>query len=98
MSSIKQLGGIMGLASFFFTIFAILGVSLWDGKIHYRCYWTELPDPNGKWAVNEDNMDLCSDINPCKPVKMSDGSMKPTYCGSRFEVNAQGIKVEGPLN
>ena len=77
LSSIKELGGIMGLASFFFTIFAILGVSLWDGKIHYRCYETELP-VNGVWKVIEDDIDLCShDVHPCKKG----------FCGSRFVVH-----------
>ena len=62
--SVKQLGGIMGLAMFFFMIFAILGVSLWDGKIHYRCYMTEFPDVHGNWQVSDDQ-DLCSDVRPC---------------------------------
>ena len=37
LSSIKKLGGIMGLAVFFFSIFAILGISQWSGLIHNRC-------------------------------------------------------------
>ena len=49
LSSVSQLGGIMGLAIFFFMIFAILGVSLWDGRIHYRCYTTQDPLPDGSW-------------------------------------------------
>jgi len=28
----------MGLAFFFFAIFSILGISLLDGKTHWRCY------------------------------------------------------------
>lgn len=40
LSSVSHLGGILGLAIFFFMIFAILGVSLWDGTIHQRCYET----------------------------------------------------------
>jgi len=51
LSSVKQLGGIMGLAMFFFMIFAILGVSLWDGRIHFRCYQTEFPLEDGTWAL-----------------------------------------------
>jgi hypothetical protein len=66
LNSVKSLGGIMGLASFFFTIFAILGVSLWNGKIHYRCYLTEFPDAEGNWEVDSTNVDLCSpDYRPC---------------------------------
>jgi hypothetical protein len=51
LSSVKHLNGIMGLAMFFFGIFAILGISFWDGMIHYRCYETELPLPDGTWNV-----------------------------------------------
>ena len=43
LSSVSNLGGIMGLAMFVFTIFAILGVTIWNGKIHYRCYLTDQP-------------------------------------------------------
>lgn len=54
----------MGLALFFFLIFAILGVSLWDGKIHYRCYETEWPDPiTGAWNTVEGDNRLCSEDN-----------------------------------
>jgi hypothetical protein len=34
LASVSSLGGIMGVAGFFFLIFAILGVTLWEGKIH----------------------------------------------------------------
>ena len=55
LSSVSQLGGIMGLAMFFFLIFAILGVSLWDGKIHNRCYETSCPVPVfGYMVLNKD--------------------------------------------
>ena len=82
LSSIKELGGIMGLASFFFTIFAILGVSLWDGKIHYRCYETSVPDENGDWKVIEEIIDLCSeDVYDCKKG----------FCRSRFVQHAQWL-------
>jgi len=50
----------MGLAVFFFAIFAILGVSLWNGIIHYRCYATEFPDENGFWEASTDTLRLCS--------------------------------------
>lgn len=43
LSSMGYLGGITGLALFFFMIFSILGVSFWKGTIHYRCYETEWP-------------------------------------------------------
>ena len=40
ISSLWQLGSILALALFFFTVFAILGVSLWQGVQHYRCRTT----------------------------------------------------------
>jgi len=58
--SMKHLGGILGLAIFFFIIFAILGVSLWDGNIHFRCYETEFPLEDGTWQVLQDYTRLCS--------------------------------------
>jgi hypothetical protein len=57
--SVLSLGGILGLAIFFFTIFAILGVALMEGKIHYRCYLTEKP-VNGEWELAPDYPYLCS--------------------------------------
>jgi hypothetical protein len=65
LSSVSQLGGIMGLAIFFFMIFAILGVSLWAGRINYRCYETEWPDAMGNWLLVEDDPFLCSSSRVC---------------------------------
>jgi hypothetical protein len=56
IASVTQLAGIMSLTIFFFTIFAILGVSLWNGLGHYRCYMTEWPDPkSGIWVTVPDD-------------------------------------------
>lgn len=65
LSSMGYLGGITGLAAFFFMIFAILGVSFWKGTIHYRCYETEWPLEDGSWNLIEDDTQLCSDIRSC---------------------------------
>jgi hypothetical protein len=48
--SVTSLGSVMALALFFFMIFAILGVSIWDGAIYYRCYTTEWP-VDGVWEL-----------------------------------------------
>ena len=56
------LGGILGLAMFFFMVFAILGVSLWVGLGHYRCYQTEWPAPDGTWKLVEGDTALCGDV------------------------------------
>ena len=75
-ASVSSLGGIMGLAMFCYTIFSILGISIWNGKSHYRCYTTEKPE-DGEWELLADYPNLCSDVyNPC-PLD--------SYCGSRLE-------------
>jgi hypothetical protein len=61
INSVQSLGGIMGLAIFFFTIFSILGVAIWAGKIHYRCYTTPFPNENGEWELTPDFPFLCSE-------------------------------------
>ena len=75
----------MSLTIFFFTIFAILGVSLWNGLGHYRCYLTEWPDPKtGVWELVPGDTQLCS-------AKPDNGGRncpkfkgKKTFCGSRY--------------
>ena len=59
IDSLASLGGIMGLAIFFFLIYSILGVSVWKGKFHHRCYLTEKPE-NGEWLLNTTHFHLCS--------------------------------------
>jgi len=87
LKSMKQLSGILGLAIFVFIIFAILGVSLWDGKIHYRCYQTENPLPDGTWKLLEDYEFLCSDVRECPT---------DSYCGSLLEASKAGYFIANP--
>ena len=75
LSSLSHLNGILGLAMGFFMIFAILGVSLWDGRIHYRCYQTEGPLEDGSWQVVEDDKALCSQYRPCPAGTFCDSLM-----------------------
>ena len=63
----------MGLAGFFFAIFAILGISQWDGVTHYRCRLTEAP-VGGDWKVVPGDTRLCG-AREC-PVG---------YCGSLID-------------
>ena len=74
----------MGLAFFFFMIFAILGVSLLDGRTHWRCYQTELPDINGVWKLVESDRSLCSADSRICPDDPE--TKKPSFCGNRFEI------------
>jgi hypothetical protein len=83
LQSVQSLGGIMGLALFFFTIFSILGVAIWSGKIHYRCYATERP-VDGAWELWSDG-DITYD-NLCNPSEPNNVTCPlGGYCGSRFE-------------
>ena len=77
LASVSQLGGVLVLAIFFFTIFAILGVSLWSGKIYNRCRLTEFP-VDGIWETDPGNLDLCSEVNPCPENR---------WCGSLAEAS-----------
>jgi len=65
------------LALFFFTIFAILGISLWVGSIHKRCRLTEFP-VDGDWVADPDMTSLCSSHNIC-PANRYCGSLKEAY-------------------
>jgi len=49
----------MLLTMFFFMVFAILGVSIWSGKIFYRCRLTEFP-VDGDWVADPNMNDLYS--------------------------------------
>jgi len=77
LASVAQLGGVLVLAIFFFTIFAILGVSLWSGQIHRRCRVTEFP-VDGDWIADALDTNLCSDIRPCGDSR---------WCGSLAEAS-----------
>jgi len=64
LSSLRALGATMGLALFIFTVYAILGLTIWSGSIHFRCYETERP-VGGEWQMISGYTDLCSTNYPC---------------------------------
>ncbi|CAI2378686.1 unnamed protein product [Moneuplotes crassus] len=74
LSSVVGLGEIMIFAFFFLLIFAILGISLWAGDIHYRCRTTPAP-VDGDWIVAPGEYTTCGDRS------CPDG----TYCGSLID-------------
>lgn len=47
-NSLKQLTNILIVDTFFILIFAILGLQMWQGIMHYHCRETEYPE-NGDW-------------------------------------------------
>lgn len=88
LSSMSHLGGIMGLAAFFFMIFAILGVSLYSGTVHARCYETEWPLPDGTWNIVEGDTRICSKVRPCDPG---------AFCSTVIEAQNAGYQVNAGL-
>jgi len=64
LQSMAQLGGILSLAIFFFLIFAILGVNLWAGKIHTRCWGLTTDEISGSlinnWDLLDETRGLCT--------------------------------------
>ena len=82
ISSLWQLGSILALALFFFTVFAILGVSLWQGSQHYRCRVT--PEPvNGIWVPLSDPERLCGGSYSC-PAGTTCGSLIEAYDSGKY--------------
>lgn len=75
LSSMSALSATMGLTLFVFTVYAIFGMTVWSGALHYRCYVTEFP-VNGEWTMVDGYTDICSDNSPCPT-----GS----FCGNRYE-------------
>lgn len=74
----------MGLAMFFFMIFAILGVSQWTGRIYFRCYETEWPDESGAWKLVADDEKLC---HP------SARQCPKGFCNSRYDAFIKGYNI-----
>lgn len=77
LASVAQLGGVLVLAIFFFTIFAILGVSLWSGAVYKRCRMTEFP-VDGDWIADPTDTSLCSTERLCPENR---------WCGSLAEAS-----------
>ena len=68
------------MALFFFLIFAILGVSLFDGSTYYRCRYEPSPFTNGTWPIVEDATYLCD------PLATSRTCPNNYYCGSLLDL------------
>ena len=61
LESIWGLSSILVLLAFSFMIFAIIGVNIWKGAIHQRCYVSQAPE----WQLLESHTFLCSETSPC---------------------------------
>ena len=59
LNSLKQLTNILIVDTFFILIFAIFGLQMWQGLIHYRCRATKYPE-NGDWKLAKDGTYICS--------------------------------------
>ena len=67
----------MGLALFCYLIFGILGITVWNGRIHFRCYDEEAFN-SGEWTLANGYDDLCNEDSQCPTGNI---------CRSRFEGN-----------
>jgi hypothetical protein len=61
IDSFEGLSGIMGLLAYSFVIFSILGIHIWKGSIHNRCYTTVEPE----WKLLDNYPHLCSNFSQC---------------------------------
>lgn len=86
LASVIQLGNIFILAIFFFGIFAILGMSLWAGALHYWCR-TTLEPVNGDWPVVENDFRVCGGFHKCEVI-----------CGSLYDAFDKGFNITVPLD
>lgn len=86
LSSMSSLGATLGLTVFVFTIYAIFGMTVWSGALHFRCYVT--PEPVlGEWEMLSGYTDPCSENSPCP---------SGSYCGNRFEKRDEGVTFNNP--
>lgn len=88
--SVSQLSNILIVDTFFILIFAIFGLQMWEGAMHYRCRQTKYPE-NGDWKVVQDDRRLCgSQHHKCAVA-----------CGSLFELylpNENGVMTQYKIN
>lgn len=98
--ALPQLANVFILCMFIFFIFGILGVQLFQGKLHQRCYWPAGYDGNDEPTLYEDWPHLCNlDWDPqdptvgrpCPEVELYDGSKYQTFCTSHTESMNLGI-------
>ncbi|CEM21952.1 unnamed protein product [Vitrella brassicaformis CCMP3155] len=91
--STQKLANVLGMALFIFTIFGVLGMTLWGGRMHSRCRLTKKPefDPSDGWVweIDEDQERLCGGAYECGLSHEGEA----TYCGSAFEP-PKGTKVD----
>lgn len=64
------------MAIFFILIYSILGVSLYDGSLNYRCRTTPAP-VNGSWPIVDGDVQLCDPTNQARICPVG-------YCGSLY--------------
>jgi succinate dehydrogenase/fumarate reductase cytochrome b subunit len=93
-TSMRQLLYIIILNLFIILVFAIFGLHLWNGVIHYRCRLTKYP-VNGDWPVDPNDMRTCSKIT------IAGSHMCPVACGSLYDMilpDENGVMQDyGPL-
>lgn len=72
--SVFELSNILILNTFFIFTFAIFGLQMWEGVMHFRCRQTPHP-VDGDWKVIEDDERICGAFHQCEVA-----------CGSLYEL------------
>ena len=88
-NSLKQLSYILIMDTYFILIFAIFGLTMWKGQLHYRCRKTKYP-VDGDWEVVEGDHRICGSSHTCEVA-----------CGSLYELmlpNEEGVLTNYTLD
>jgi hypothetical protein len=83
LTSLPMMLDVVMILMFVFAIFGVLGVQLWNGKLHSYCRATPWPDPDtGLWAYGASER-VCGGHFTCPIGGGLDGA-PPEYCGNEF--------------
>ena len=91
LRSIPDLGNTIAFMVFFFIVFGIIGIQVFNGAIYQRCRLSERP-VDGKWLIDPFQANfICSDSY--KPTQCRKG----TFCGSPMEYpNELNAEIDNP--
>ena len=87
LTSMVQLGGILMLALFFFAVFAILGVTIWEGVLYNRCRLEPTPPTRLAWPAVDSIHRACG-VYQCEQYT----------CGSLYDALDDGLLDGGMVS
>jgi hypothetical protein len=83
LTSLPMMLDVVMILLFVFAIFGVLGVQLWNGKLHSYCRTTPWPDPDtGIWAYGASER-VCGGHFTC-PVENALSGAPAEYCGNEY--------------